>query len=100
MLGFLVTPVHTTVVKIKNLIFFLPPQVPTLTVEGHTFNLFDRVRVTISLDASNIQHQKIRMSLLEPVVSSCSVLICMFIFAWALTSCQDIASFIRLLFDM
>ncbi|XP_012678882.2 exosome complex exonuclease RRP44 [Clupea harengus] len=48
-------------------------EVPTLTVEGHTFNLFDRVRVTISLDASNIQHQKIRMSLLEPVIPGVSV---------------------------
>ncbi|KAF5909272.1 exosome complex exonuclease RRP44, partial [Clarias magur] len=41
---------------------------PTLTVEDqHTFHIFDKVKVTISLDASNIQHQKIRMALLEPV---------------------------------
>uniref|UniRef100_A0A8C3ANB8 Exosome complex exonuclease RRP44 n=1 Tax=Cyclopterus lumpus TaxID=8103 RepID=A0A8C3ANB8_CYCLU len=41
---------------------------PTLKVEQHTFHIFDMVKVTISLDASNIQHQKIRMSLIEPVV--------------------------------
>uniref|UniRef100_A0A8B9K7M1 DIS3 exosome endoribonuclease and 3'-5' exoribonuclease n=1 Tax=Astyanax mexicanus TaxID=7994 RepID=A0A8B9K7M1_ASTMX len=34
----------------------------------HTFHIFDKVKVTISLDASNIQHQKIRMALVEPVV--------------------------------
>uniref|UniRef100_A0AAY4E8K5 RNB domain-containing protein n=1 Tax=Denticeps clupeoides TaxID=299321 RepID=A0AAY4E8K5_9TELE len=43
---------------------------PTLTVEGHTFFMFDKVKVTVALDASNIQHQKIRMALIEPVVSS------------------------------
>ncbi|KAJ0066857.1 hypothetical protein NL108_004835, partial [Boleophthalmus pectinirostris] len=40
---------------------------PSLTVLQHTFHIFDKVKVTISLDASNIQHQKIRMALLEPV---------------------------------
>uniref|UniRef100_A0A8C7MRA3 Protein DIS3 homolog n=1 Tax=Oncorhynchus kisutch TaxID=8019 RepID=A0A8C7MRA3_ONCKI len=43
-------------------------EVPSLTVEGHSFNMFDKVKVTISLDASNVQHQKIRMSLVEPNV--------------------------------
>uniref|UniRef100_A0A8B9JSK8 Protein DIS3 homolog n=1 Tax=Astyanax mexicanus TaxID=7994 RepID=A0A8B9JSK8_ASTMX len=43
-------------------------QGPTLTVEDqHTFHIFDKVKVTISLDASNIQHQKIRMALVEPI---------------------------------
>ncbi|KAI1899592.1 hypothetical protein AGOR_G00063380 [Albula goreensis] len=46
---------------------------PTLTVEKHTFHMFDKVKVTISLDASNIQHQKIRMSLIEPVIPGVSV---------------------------
>ncbi|KAG7315918.1 hypothetical protein KOW79_020784 [Hemibagrus wyckioides] len=47
---------------------------PTLTVEEqHTFHIFDKVKVTISLDASNIQHQKIRMALLEPVIPGVSV---------------------------
>uniref|UniRef100_A0AAR2JIR8 Exosome complex exonuclease RRP44 n=1 Tax=Pygocentrus nattereri TaxID=42514 RepID=A0AAR2JIR8_PYGNA len=47
---------------------------PTLTVEDqHTFHIFDRVKVTISLDASNIQHQKIRMALVEPVIPGVSV---------------------------
>uniref|UniRef100_A0A8C7M562 Exosome complex exonuclease RRP44 n=1 Tax=Oncorhynchus mykiss TaxID=8022 RepID=A0A8C7M562_ONCMY len=48
-------------------------EVPSLTVEGHSFNMFDKVKVTISLDASNVQHQKIRMSLVEPVISGVSV---------------------------
>ncbi|XP_037322233.2 exosome complex exonuclease RRP44 [Pungitius pungitius] len=46
---------------------------PTLKVEQHTFRMFDKVKVTISLDASNIQHQKIRMSLIEPVIAGVSV---------------------------
>uniref|UniRef100_A0A8B9JT41 Protein DIS3 homolog n=1 Tax=Astyanax mexicanus TaxID=7994 RepID=A0A8B9JT41_ASTMX len=49
-------------------------QGPTLTVEDqHTFHIFDKVKVTISLDASNIQHQKIRMALVEPVIPGVSV---------------------------
>ncbi|KAM9808765.1 exosome complex exonuclease RRP44 [Syngnathus typhle] len=46
---------------------------PSLTVEQHTFRIFDRVKVTISLDDSNIQHQKIRMALIEPVIPGVSV---------------------------
>lgn len=46
---------------------------PTLTVLQHTFHIFDKVKVTISLDASNIQHQKIRMALLDPVIPGVSV---------------------------
>ncbi|XP_028836102.1 exosome complex exonuclease RRP44 [Denticeps clupeoides] len=46
---------------------------PTLTVEGHTFFMFDKVKVTVALDASNIQHQKIRMALIEPVIPGISV---------------------------
>uniref|UniRef100_A0A8D0AY30 Exosome complex exonuclease RRP44 n=1 Tax=Sander lucioperca TaxID=283035 RepID=A0A8D0AY30_SANLU len=46
---------------------------PTLNVEQHTFRIFDKVKVTISLDASNIQHQKIRMSLIDPVVRTTKV---------------------------
>uniref|UniRef100_A0A3Q2Q0V1 DIS3 homolog, exosome endoribonuclease and 3'-5' exoribonuclease n=1 Tax=Fundulus heteroclitus TaxID=8078 RepID=A0A3Q2Q0V1_FUNHE len=49
-----------------NLVF--DEEGPTLRVEQHTFHIFDRVKVTISLDDSNIQHQKIRMALIEPVV--------------------------------
>uniref|UniRef100_A0A4W4EGZ9 Exosome complex exonuclease RRP44 n=1 Tax=Electrophorus electricus TaxID=8005 RepID=A0A4W4EGZ9_ELEEL len=41
---------------------------PSLTVEDqHTFHMFDKVKVTVTLDASNIQHQKIRMALVEPI---------------------------------
>ncbi|XP_069000611.1 exosome complex exonuclease RRP44 [Embiotoca jacksoni] len=46
---------------------------PTLNVEQHTFHIFDKVKVTISLDDSNIQHQKIRMSLIDPVITGVSV---------------------------
>lgn len=46
---------------------------PTLMVEQHTFHIFDRVKVTISLDDSNIQHQKIRMALIDPVIPGVSV---------------------------
>ncbi|XP_049927210.1 exosome complex exonuclease RRP44 [Epinephelus moara] len=46
---------------------------PTLKVEEHTFRIFDNVKVTISLDASNIQHQKIRMALIDPVIPGVSV---------------------------
>uniref|UniRef100_A0A669E2X9 Exosome complex exonuclease RRP44 n=1 Tax=Oreochromis niloticus TaxID=8128 RepID=A0A669E2X9_ORENI len=46
---------------------------PTLSVEQHKFHIFDKVKVTISLDDSNIQHQKIRMALIEPVIPGVSV---------------------------
>ncbi|MGH0162794.1 UNVERIFIED_CONTAM: hypothetical protein FKN15_061556 [Acipenser sinensis] len=48
-------------------------EIPTLTVEDTVFRVFDKVKVTISLDASNVQHQKIRMSLVEPVIPGVSV---------------------------
>ncbi|KAI3362729.1 hypothetical protein L3Q82_001793 [Scortum barcoo] len=48
-------------------------QGPTLKVEQHAFSIFDKVKVTISLDDSNIQHQKIRMALIDPVIPGVSV---------------------------
>ncbi|XP_019715873.1 exosome complex exonuclease RRP44-like [Hippocampus comes] len=54
-----------------NLVF--DEEYPSLTVERHTFRIFDRVKVTVSLDDSNIQHQKIRMALTEPVIPGVSV---------------------------
>ncbi|XP_019380266.1 PREDICTED: exosome complex exonuclease RRP44 [Gavialis gangeticus] len=44
------------------------PEIPSLTVENTTFYTFDKVKVNIVLDASNIQHQKIRMALIEPKI--------------------------------
>ncbi|XP_077200108.1 exosome complex exonuclease RRP44 [Paroedura picta] len=44
-------------------------EIPSLTVEGTTFYTFDKVTVNIMLDASNVQHQKIRMALVEPKIS-------------------------------
>uniref|UniRef100_A0A8C5SEZ9 Protein DIS3 homolog n=1 Tax=Laticauda laticaudata TaxID=8630 RepID=A0A8C5SEZ9_LATLA len=43
-------------------------EIPSLTVEGTTFCTFDKVKVSIVLDSSNIQHQKIRMTLVEPKI--------------------------------
>ncbi|KAJ7414076.1 Exosome complex exonuclease RRP44 [Pitangus sulphuratus] len=43
-------------------------QVPSLTVEGTTLHVFDKVKVNITLDDSNIQHQKMRMVLVEPKI--------------------------------
>ncbi|XP_054885769.1 exosome complex exonuclease RRP44 [Poeciliopsis prolifica] len=54
-----------------NLVF--DEEGPTLKVEQHTFHIFDQVKVTISLDDSNIQHQKIRMALTKPVIPGVSV---------------------------
>ncbi|CAB1443589.1 unnamed protein product [Pleuronectes platessa] len=54
-----------------NLVF--DEEIPSLTIEQHTFHIFDKVKVTISLDDSNVQHQKIRMSLIEPVIPGVSV---------------------------
>ncbi|XP_037535703.1 exosome complex exonuclease RRP44 [Nematolebias whitei] len=54
-----------------NLVF--DEEGPTLKVEQHTFHMFDKVKVTVSLDSSNIQHQKIRMALTEPVIPGISV---------------------------
>ncbi|XP_053563904.1 exosome complex exonuclease RRP44 [Bombina bombina] len=43
-------------------------EIPSLTVENTTFFIFDKVKVRITLDASNMQHQKIRMALVEPEI--------------------------------
>ncbi|KAH0624466.1 hypothetical protein JD844_031929 [Phrynosoma platyrhinos] len=48
-------------------------EIPSLTVEGTTFHTFDKVTVNIMLDASNIQHQKIRMALVEPKIPGVTV---------------------------
>ncbi|KAL8189938.1 UNVERIFIED_CONTAM: exosome catalytic subunit dis3 [Gekko kuhli] len=48
-------------------------EIPSLTVEGTTFYTFDKVKVNIMLDASNVQHQKIRMALVEPKISGSNV---------------------------
>ncbi|XP_069495530.1 exosome complex exonuclease RRP44 isoform X1 [Ambystoma mexicanum] len=48
-------------------------EIPTITVEGTTFYMFDKVKVRITLDASNIQHQKIRMGLVEPEIPGISL---------------------------
>ncbi|XP_073436479.1 exosome complex exonuclease RRP44 isoform X2 [Dendrobates tinctorius] len=43
-------------------------QIPSLTVQNTTFYMFDKVKVKITLDASNIQHQKVCMDLVEPEI--------------------------------
>ncbi|XP_034040977.1 exosome complex exonuclease RRP44 isoform X3 [Thalassophryne amazonica] len=56
---------------VPNLVF--DEEGPSLKVQQHCFRLFDKLKVTISLDDSNIQHQKIRMALVEPVIPGVSV---------------------------
>ncbi|XP_068922878.1 exosome complex exonuclease RRP44 isoform X1 [Petaurus breviceps papuanus] len=48
-------------------------EMPSLKVEDTEFHIFDRVKVKITLDSSNLQHQKIRMSLIEPQIPGISV---------------------------
>lgn len=43
-------------------------KIPSLRIEGTVFHVFDKVKVKITLDSSNLQHQKIRMALVEPQV--------------------------------
>ena len=57
--NFLMNPIH---------ICFVMLQACTQTVSGHTFHIFDPVTVQVSLDSSNIQHQKLRIQLVEPKV--------------------------------
>ena len=51
-----------------NHICFVMLQACTQTVSGHTFHIFDPVTVQVSLDSSNIQHQKLKIQLVEPKV--------------------------------
>ncbi|XP_074155336.1 exosome complex exonuclease RRP44 isoform X2 [Sminthopsis crassicaudata] len=48
-------------------------EVPSLKVEDTEFHIFDKVKVKITLDSSNLQHQKIRMCLIEPQIPGISV---------------------------
>ncbi|XP_005070389.1 exosome complex exonuclease RRP44 isoform X1 [Mesocricetus auratus] len=43
-------------------------EIPSLRIEGTVFHVFDKVKVKITLDSSNLQHQKIRMALVEPQI--------------------------------
>ncbi|KAK2185620.1 hypothetical protein NP493_229g01009 [Ridgeia piscesae] len=45
----------------------------TQTADGVTLSVFDPVTVQISIDRSNIQHQKLRLQLVRPVISGFSV---------------------------
>ena len=47
--------------------------VPSLSVEGVEFRLFDKLRVMISVEQSNIQQFRIRLGLVHPVVPGVSV---------------------------
>ncbi|XP_048197208.1 exosome complex exonuclease RRP44 [Perognathus longimembris pacificus] len=48
-------------------------ETPSLKIEGTMFHVFDKVKVKIMLDSSNLQHQKIRMALVEPQIPGISV---------------------------
>ncbi|EHB18154.1 Exosome complex exonuclease RRP44 [Heterocephalus glaber] len=45
----------------------------SLKIEGTVFHVFDKVKVKIMLDSSNLQHQKIRMALVEPQIPGISI---------------------------
>ncbi len=45
---------------------------PSLTVEGVKFRLFDKLKVKISVERSNIQHSKLRLYLVSPFVPGLS----------------------------
>ncbi|XP_064126115.1 exosome complex exonuclease RRP44 isoform X2 [Loxodonta africana] len=47
-------------------------EIPSLKIEDTVFHIFDKVKVRIMLDSSNLQHQKIRMSLVEPQIPGIS----------------------------
>lgn len=48
-------------------------ETPSLKIEDTTFHIFDKVKVKIMLDSSNLQHQKIRMSLVEPQIPGINI---------------------------
>jgi len=48
-------------------------EIPSLKIEDTVFHIFDKVKVKIMLDSSNLQHQKIRMSLVEPQIRGISI---------------------------
>ncbi|XP_008054149.1 exosome complex exonuclease RRP44 isoform X2 [Carlito syrichta] len=48
-------------------------EIPSLKIEDTVFHVFDKVKVKIMLDSSNLQHQKIRMSLVEPQIPGISI---------------------------
>ncbi|GAB5566395.1 exosome complex exonuclease RRP44 isoform X1 [Prionailurus iriomotensis] len=48
-------------------------EIPSLKIEDTVFHIFDKVKVKIMLDSSNLQHQKIRMSLVEPQIPGISI---------------------------
>uniref|UniRef100_A0A671DNZ0 DIS3 homolog, exosome endoribonuclease and 3'-5' exoribonuclease n=1 Tax=Rhinolophus ferrumequinum TaxID=59479 RepID=A0A671DNZ0_RHIFE len=48
-------------------------EMPSLKVEDTVFHVFDKVKVKIMLDSSNLQHQKIRMSLVEPQIPGINI---------------------------
>lgn len=48
-------------------------EIPSLKIEDTVFHVFDKVKVKIMLDSSNLQHQKIQMALVEPQIPGISV---------------------------
>ncbi|OWK00849.1 hypothetical protein Celaphus_00016688, partial [Cervus elaphus hippelaphus] len=77
---------------------YLCEKIPSLKIEDTVFHVFDKVKVKIMLDSSNLQHQKIRMSLVEPQVVSSAIsmgsTISTVLFSFSLsTSCSSSSSF-------
>ncbi|KAK2489328.1 hypothetical protein MC885_011272 [Smutsia gigantea] len=48
-------------------------EIPSLKIQDTVFHIFDKVKVKIMLDSSNLQHQKIRMSLVEPQIPGINI---------------------------
>lgn len=48
----------------------MPLKEPSQTASGVTIKLFDRILVKISIEAKNVQHQKMKLDLVSPRVSN------------------------------
>lgn len=60
--------------KGKNSMFTFNEEESTQSVGDITLHVFDPVKVQISIDSSNIQHQKLALKLVEPKIAGFSVL--------------------------
>lgn len=48
-------------------------EIPSLKIENTVFHIFDKVKVKIMSDSSNLQYQKIQMSLAEPQIPGINI---------------------------
>ena len=57
----------------NNVAFVFDETVPKQTCQGVTLTLFQKVKVKVVLDQSNIQHEKLMLHLVEPKIPGFSV---------------------------